>query len=88
MNPHTDNGAPSNALPFAAREAPSKEQRSAWRRAIASGLNQEQRVLLILWYDEGLAADEIAAILETTPERVTAMHDEIVGTLNELMAAA
>lgn len=62
--------------------------RAAWRRAMTHALSREERVLLILWYSDGWGAQEIASILETTVDRVTVMHDEIVDRLRGLMPAA
>ncbi|MEM8835217.1 MAG: hypothetical protein AAGD00_05295 [Planctomycetota bacterium] len=75
-----------------ARETPSTPSdpaiRERLRSTIVRDLPHEDRLFLVLWYAEGLSAEEIAELTHQPIERVFDRHDRLVSHLRERAHAA
>lgn len=70
-------------------EAERSERREILARAVAS-LPEKERLVVTLYYHEGLTAQEIARILSVTPARISQLHSKAIlrlrGKLSRLKA--
>ena len=48
---------------------------------IARGLNREERLVLVLYYTEGLTMAEIGLVLDLSESRVSQIHKDVIGRL-------
>lgn len=56
------------------------------RRAVLLELPASDRLLLLLWYAEGMSREEIAACLHSTPAQVEAAHGRVLAWLRRIAA--
>lgn len=53
------------------------------RDAILRTLSREERLLVLLWYAEGMCPEEIGVCLDLTPQRVGTLHQSILGRIEQ-----
>lgn len=58
------------------------------RDAIIQDLSPEERLLLMLWYGEGMTPDEIGEVLNLSGSRVLESHDRVVERLRRRASAS
>ena len=56
-------------------------QKSDLMRLVTKGLNRNERLIIILYYDEEMTMKEIGATLDLSESRVSQMHSAIVSRL-------
>lgn len=74
-------GAPGSGPSGSGLHRTPEEPHERVRRAMLHGLAAGDRILLLLWYAEGMTREEIAACLHSTPAQVEAAHERVLREL-------
>jgi RNA polymerase sigma factor for flagellar operon FliA len=68
-------------------EGPTRRlQRKDLMKLLTKGLNQKERIIMILYYWEGLTMKEISLTLDLSESRVSQMHSSVILRLREQLA--
>ena len=86
MEPNSDNSARASARSWDIRDPHQTEPSARIARQmltdhITRGLNREERLVLILYYYEGLTMAEIGLVLDLSESRVSQIHKDVLNRL-------